>query len=128
MIATLPYIEEKYRAFNKEVFGGELPAVRLELSRARSFLGALVSKRRRTWLFGPIEHYDYRLRISTRFDLPETTLEDILLHEMIHYYIAVKNIRDTSAHGHAFRDLMKQINREYGRHISITYRVPRPIE
>lgn len=48
--------------------------------------------------FGNVVRYEnYCIRISTAFDLSERELEDVGIHEMVHYYIAVNNIRDTSA-------------------------------
>lgn len=46
----------------------------------------------------------------------------MLLHEMIHYYIAYKGICDTSAHGKVFRQMMSQINARYDRHITVSHR------
>lgn len=61
----------------------------------------------------------------TGADLPEELVEDTILHEMIHYYIAFNQWRDTSTHGQLFRREMKRINEKGGRHISISYR-PNP--
>ena len=62
------------------------------------------------------------LRISTRFDLPEAEIEDTLIHEMIHYWIAWKGLRDSSTHGRLFRAKMKEINELYGRHLTISHK------
>ena len=61
----------------------------------------------------------------TGADLPEELVEDTILHEMIHYYIAFNHWSDTSTHGQLFRREMKRINEKGGRHISISYR-PNP--
>jgi predicted SprT family Zn-dependent metalloprotease len=63
------------------------------------------------------------LRINVKIDLPEEVVQDTILHEMIHYSIAVKQIRDTSAHGKLFRAEMARINAEGNRHIRISYRL-----
>jgi predicted SprT family Zn-dependent metalloprotease len=63
------------------------------------------------------------LRINVRIDVPEDVVQDTILHEMIHYSIAVKQIRDTSAHGKLFRAEMARINAEGNRHIRISYRL-----
>ena len=65
---------------------------------------------------------DFILRINTRADLPEELVEDTILHEMIHYFIAVNQLHDTRTHGQIFRREMKRINEMGGRHISISYR------
>ena len=127
MIATIPYIKSKFEEFNALMFGGKLPPVAVALTKARTFLGACRYKKRRTF-FGRTVYYDFELRISTYFDLPENELEDIIIHEMIHYYICVKRLKDTSAHGRLFRQIMSDINERHGRHITLSHRttaVPR---
>ncbi len=121
MIATLPFLQSRFESFNEVFFGGQLPPVPLKLGHATRSLGACTYKKRRK-LFRGVEYYDFRIRISTRFDLPENELEDILLHEMIHYQILVNQWNDTSAHGRMFRARMKEINEKYGRGIAVSYR------
>ncbi|MCQ2155818.1 MAG: SprT-like domain-containing protein [Bacteroidales bacterium] len=121
MIATVPFIQKTFDRFNVLCFEGALPAVPVVLTRAGSFLGKMEYKSRRDF-FGIISaHYDFRMKISTGFDLPQEELEDVVIHEMIHYYIAYRNLRDSSVHGETFRRIMETINREYGRHISIRH-------
>lgn len=121
MKPTIEYIEGKFGEFNHLIFDDKLPMLPIQLSNAKTFLGMLVFKKRRK-LFGKIELYDFRLRISTRLDLPETEVEDTIIHEMIHYYIHYNGIKDTSAHGKVFRQMMGDINLRYGRHITITHK------
>lgn len=64
----------------------------------------------------------YHLTLSNRYDLPVEVLEDIVIHEMIHFHIHHAGIRDTSSHGEAFRRLMNEINRRFGRHITVSHR------
>ena len=42
---------------------------------------------------------------------------------MIHYYIGVNQLKDTSAHGQIFRQIMDAINVKYGRHLTISHRM-----
>ena len=121
MKPTQEYIERRFSEFNKQYFSGQLPTVPVRLTSARTYLGQLGFKRKRT-LLGAIKNYDFVLRISIRTDLPEQEVEDTLLHEMIHLYIASKQLRDTSAHGRLFRQLMTEINSRHGRHITISHR------
>ena len=102
-------------------FGGALPPVPIKPGRAVRSLGSCTYKKRKH-LFGRTEYYGFTIRISTRFDLPENELEDILLHEMIHYEILVNQRQDTSAHGRLFRARMKEINENFGRHITVSHR------
>lgn len=121
MRPTQEYIERRFHEFNQQYFSGQLPTVPVRLTSARTYLGQLGFKRKQT-LFGGVKTYDYVLRISTHTDLPEQEVEDTLLHEMIHLYIASKQLKDTSPHGRLFRQLMGDLNRRYGRHITISHR------
>lgn len=120
MRPTQEYIEHRFREFNQQYFGGQLPIVPVRLTSARTYLGQLGFKRKQT-LFGGTKNYDFVLRISTHTDLPEHEVEDTLLHEMIHLYIASKQLKDTSPHGRLFRQLMADINHRYGRHITVSH-------
>lgn len=121
MTPTIPYIEEKFDAFNKLIFGGELPRIPIVLGGATRVVGAFSCKVRRNF-WGKKEYFDLKLRFSKKFDLPENELEDVIIHEMIHYYIHFKNLKDKSAHGPLFKNLMNQINKTFGRKISIRHR------
>ena len=121
MKATIPYIEQKFEEFNQLCFAGRLPKLSIELSDAKTFLGVCVYKKRKN-KEGKTEYYDFRLRINTRIDLPEQEVEDTIIHEMIHYFIGVNNLEDTSAHGPVFQHLMNTINEKYGRNITISHK------
>ena len=84
MIATHEYVKEKFGEFNRLFFGGKLPTLPICMSNARTFLGACTYKRKKNWL-GKTVLYDFKLKISKRLDLPENDIEDIIIHEMIHY-------------------------------------------
>ena len=119
MIPTIPFIEQKFGKFNKLIFGGKLPTLPIELCDAKTFLGSCVYKKRRD-LFGKTTYYDFKLRINKRIDLPEEEIEDIIIHEMIHYCIVVNNIKDTSPHGEVFKKFMNKINENFGRNVTIS--------
>lgn len=91
------------------------------LSRARSFVGMCSAKRRRTQS-GDVQLYDIRLKFSICFDLQEEEWEDTIIHEMIHYYIDTNGLKDTSPHGRLFRQMMDDINRRFGRNISVRHK------
>lgn len=121
MRATLPFLRQKYDYFNELCFSGQLPQVRLRLSRARTYLGQLRYKRNRALWFRTT-YSDITISLSTYLDLPEAEVEDTLLHEMIHLYILLSGQRDTSTHGALFRAKMREFNVKFGRHISVSHR------
>ncbi len=122
MKVSIEYIEQKVREFNAQMFGGELPPLQIRLSSARTFLGKLRYEKKRK-LLGGWSYKNFQLIISNRFDLPERVIEDTIIHEMIHHYIMYRRLKDTSSHGVIFREMMKQINEQYNRNISVTVRL-----
>jgi hypothetical protein len=118
---TVQYVESKFDEFNAMIFDGKLPKIPVALSNAASYVGLCTFKTRRRPFRAP-EYYGFKLRISTRFDLPEAEVEDTVIHEMIHYHIRLNGIKDTSAHGKVFRQMMDDINRKFGRHVTISHR------
>ena len=112
-----------FDAYNTRFFDGALPPLPIRLSHAKGFLGKLTFTRRKQGLFRGYHNENFVLRINVRIDYPEELLQDTILHEMIHYYIAVNQWRDTSTHGQLFRREMARINAEGNRHISISHRL-----
>ncbi|GAB6977062.1 hypothetical protein JCM15124A_19690 [Prevotella falsenii] len=68
-------------------------------------------------------HRSFTIVVSNYYDVPLSLIEDTLIHEMIHYEIAYKNLKDTSAHGTLFRQRMEEINRNYHRDITVSKRM-----
>ncbi len=118
MKITVNDIKEWFGRFNDEYFGGELPQPRLMLSKASTRLGSMAYRRRRK-LFST-ELYDFTIRISTCYDLTQKEYRDVLVHEMIHLYIAYKGLHDTSPHGQVFRSIMERLNRTHGLNMSVS--------
>ena len=122
MIATVPYIEGKYRQFNSLMFEGTLPEIPIMLSHSRCYPGQVCFTRRRHLLRDDTIS-DLRLKISTVFDFGEEELEDVIIHEMIHCSILSKGLHDSSAHGRIFRKMMTEINTKFGRHVTISHKI-----
>lgn len=116
---TLPFIGDSFQRFNKLVFEGKLPIPCFMLSRARTFVGKFEARGKRDWMGRT--HWNYVLRFSTAFDLPQEELEDTILHEMIHFSLRISNMRDVSPHGPKFRTMMEIINERFNRHITVSH-------
>ena len=112
MIVTIDWMEEWVKRFDQEYFGGKLPLPELALTRAKTRLGQLAFKRASRW--GRTKLYDFKLSMSTYYDMTEQQAKSVLLHEMIHYIIGYTGLKDTSPHGVVFRGMMDNLNRKYG--------------
>lgn len=120
MRATLNFLGDRFDQYNREIFRNELPRPLMHITSARTFMGQFKAESEHSLLRKT--KYTYHLTLSDRYDLDIPVLEDIVIHEMIHYYIHYKQIKDTSSHGRHFRKLMTEINRRFGRHITVSHR------
>lgn len=120
MKATLEYVERKFAEFNDLMFEGKLKSLPFRLSRARTFLGMVRYKRKRK-LFGGWHYSDFQFVISCLYDMPENEVEDTIIHEMIHYWIFSNQMQDNKPHGRLFCGKMEEINRRFGRHLTVTH-------
>ena len=112
MIVTIDWMEEWFKRFDQEYFGGKLPLPELSLTRAKTRLGQLAFKRASRW--GRTKLYDFKLSMSTYYDMTDQQAKSVLLHEMIHYIIGYTGLKDTSPHGVVFRGMMDNLNRKHG--------------
>lgn len=118
MIVTIEWMEEWFRRFDQEYFGGKLPVPKLGLTHAKTRLGQLAYKRASRW--GRTKLYDFKLSMSTYYDMTDKQAKSVLLHEMIHYIIGYTGLKDTSAHGIVFKGLMDKLNSQYGWDIRVS--------
>ena len=68
---------------------------------------------------GRIKHK--KIYMTDYFDFTEEMYRNVLVHEMIHYYIAYNKIEDNEDHGVEFMKLAESLNRKYG--LSITKKI-----
>ena len=115
----LRWLQERYDFFNTLCFQGSLPRIPFRLTRANTFGGKLQFKRHRK-PFGKEVHPDHVLVMDISHDRTDEAVEDILLHEMIHYYIEHHHLKDSSTHGRVFRQMMDDINQRFNRHITVS--------
>ena len=119
MRATLEFLEDRFDRFNRDVFLGELPRPVMHICSARSFMGQFKVEGNG----GSLRKKEVcHLTLSDRYKLEERVLEDIVIHEMIHFFIHYKRIKDSSSHGIQFRTLMNGINSRFGRNITVSHR------
>lgn len=120
MIIDIPYVNQRFSEFNSLIFDGKLPSIPVRLSEARSFLGRCQWERRKID-DGKWENHSFEFVFNNRIDFPESLIDDVIIHEMIHYYIAYMQLEDESAHGPLFLHMMNQINEKFGRHITVSH-------
>jgi len=117
---TVDYLRQAFEHYNDLIFDGKLPVPKLKWSRAKTRLGQMACKRKMSW--ERTKFYDFSISVSNYYKLTTEQIDDVLIHEMIHYSIAYTGLKDTSSHGIVFRGMMDKINRTFGRHITISVR------
>lgn len=114
MTITKKEIAEQFNKWNEIIFNGELPTPSFELMQTKSLLGQFKTRRIANNTLG------YIIRISTFYDRPMAYYIDTIVHEMLHYYIKYKGIKDTSSHGRVWKRMADKISREHGLTITRT--------
>lgn len=122
MRANLEFLDKNFDYFNKLIFNNELPKIPIKLSQGTKVLASVRKKIYKG------EVCSRKICFSTRYDLPQNVLEDILIHEMIHLFIDTREIIDSSPHGNMFKEIMNNINRKFQRNIQVRLRLPGQIE
>lgn len=122
MRADIPYVQQKFREFNRQMFDGRLPEPPVSITNAKTYLGVCAYRKHRKWN-GRLEYSDFKIRISRRFDLSRDEIDDTIIHEMIHYWIGLFSPADMPGHSPLFRKMMADINERFGRHISVSHRL-----
>lgn len=118
MKADINFLKDRFEKFNQTIFRNPLPTPMMHITSARSFMGQF--KAERQGIAGKREIY--HLTLSNRYDLPENDIEDIIIHEMIHFHIHLAGIHDSSSHGRVFRKIMNEINTRFKRNITVSHR------
>ena len=115
MRPTLQQLISKFHHFNHLIFEDKLPLPEIRQTTDVYRAGCTSSH--------VMRHADgsltqrWVIRISVRFDKPESHFDDVLVHEMIHYYIGYNNLKDNDSHGELFVRMMNEINEKYGMNI-----------
>lgn len=122
MKPDLAYIKDRFRYFNSRIFVSPLPEPKFQISDAATHAGMFVGKYRADGYPATVPP-ECCIRISRRHDLEPTVLDDVLIHEMIHYWLWYNKKRDTAPHGVLFLRLMNEINRRFSRNITVSHRI-----
>ena len=113
MIITIKEIKEQFDIWNKKAFNGELPTPQFELMQTKRMLGQFCPSK-------VMGQYTYKIRISVFYDRPFEYYVDTIVHEMLHYYIKYKGIKDTSSHGRVWKRMAAELSNKFGLTITRT--------
>lgn len=116
MIATIENMSEKFREYNKLYFNNSLPLPKFEIMHTYKESGYFMFQKEK----GKSRIKYKKIFMTDYFDFTEEMYRNILVHEMIHYYIAFNHIEDDDAHGKEFTKIANELNTKYGLKITDT--------
>ena len=123
MKPTISFLLHTFKWVNRDIFDNSLPPIEFKIGNAASYSGKFFHPTTQIGFLRTTPNINPYIVISRRYDIPATQIEDIVIHELIHYYIYLSGIKDSSPHGKRFLEIMLQINRDHGRHISVSTRI-----
>ena len=100
------------------MFWGELKRIPIVLSKRKGQVASFSCTISKVF-FLKNKYFEPKFTFSTRYDYTERQLEDVIIHEMIHYYIRFKGLKDEGSHGPIYVKIMNEINQRFGRNITI---------
>lgn len=118
MIPDLNNIPDIFRNCNRKYFNSELPTPKFGTFKKKNTFA------RFSWRWNdkgkkcPIKKQT--ISFTECYDFDEKDFIDIMVHEMIHYYIAINGIKDNKDHGKEFTKMMNNLNEKYGLNIEVT--------
>ena len=104
-----------FTEYNNKYFGGILPYPEFKLRKSYLTFGYFSCNYNTDYSM-----YNCVLEISKRYNYTEEQLRDIMVHEMIHYYLAYTGKDVKMKHGKEFEKMANSLNKKYGLNITAT--------
>ena len=114
MVANLVILAESFDKYNKAYFEEKLPIPQFDLLHSFRTCGYF-QYIKGGWFDKTL--YDPTISITDYYDFTEKQFKDIMVHEMIHYYLAYFSIDRRCRHGKKFMEMAERLNKTYGLHI-----------
>ena len=116
MKVTIGLLEGRFEEYNEKYFNCALKYPQLKLLKSYTTLG-MFSCRRMTKSNRKLS--GAKIEISCYIDWEEAELRDVMVHEMIHYYLAYMHIDTEITHCEAFLEMAERLNREHSLNIRV---------
>lgn len=116
MVANYVNIAAAFINCNLKYFNEELPFPEFGILHSYRTCGYFQCQYRQVWFHR--ELYDFKISITDYYDFTEEQFDDILVHEMIHYYLAYTGLDKHVRHGKEFKKMAKNLNLNYNLNIT----------
>ena len=114
MEITVDILKEKFEEYNEKYFDNKLQTPRFKLLKSYSKFGLFQYRKAGVRKIG-----DMTLSISKYIDWEENDLRDVIVHEMVHQYIAPKLENGEDEHGAKFQKKCNELNKKYGLNVTV---------
>ena len=118
MVANFSNMLDAFCLYNEKYFEGQLPIPMFDLLHSFRTCGYFNCDYKQGWFSRTL--YNFRISMTDYYDFTPKQFEDILVHEMIHYYLAYFGIDKSLSHGREFKKMAKRLNQAYGLNITKT--------
>lgn len=108
-------LEYLFNIYNEEYFHGVLPLPEFRVIHKNNTFGKFECKMGWRNISSPV------IMVTDKYNFTEDQLRDIMIHEMIHYYLAYTKKDRIVTHGKQFKKMMEDFNLNEGFNIQITY-------
>ena len=127
MSRVVGYLEKMYRELNNDFFGGELEEPIITIQDTPNVYGHISVKK--IWTVKDTTRYELNIGAGT-LNRPIEDIVATLLHEMVHIYNLMHDIKDTSRnntyHNKKFKTKAEEVGLIIGHHYKIGYSVTSP--
>lgn len=110
MTITTDILVKKFNKFNRRFFNSSLPAIDIIITKEKNRFGSFEYIRQYDYHLGRTIEVPRKISISSYYDMDEKFIDETLIHEMIHYYIAHRKIKDNNSHGYYFMAYANRIS------------------
>ena len=107
MKICLSEIINKFCDYNLAYFNGMLPRPKFELMDSFKYFGYFECEPGNGYIDNPV------IKISKNYEYTSEQLKNILVHEMLHYYLAYTGEDTKLRHGKAFKTEANRLNEQY---------------
>lgn len=108
------YIKKNFDEYNSLYFNGILPSPIFSIENTYDYIGIFTyyktTKKRKE---------SYSISFSNYIDLNEEQFKNVLIHEMIHYYLVYTKIDLSFKHNANFKSIMNRLNSKYNLNIKV---------
>lgn len=115
MVANLGNMAETFDRYNILYFEGKLPAPQFDLLHSFRTCGYF-QYTKGGWFDKTL--YDPTIFITDYYDFTEGQFKDIMVHEMIHYYLAYFGLDKSCSHGRKFKKMAKRLNQSFNLNVT----------